>query len=51
MSSKGKSELNDKLVETALTESCDSFNFELWVKGVRPQLIAVLQRRANILKD
>ena len=47
MSTKGKRKLNDKLVETAVTYSSDSFNFELWTKEVRPQLIAALQRRAG----
>ncbi len=48
MLTKGKSELNDKLVETAVTYNSDSFNFERWVREVRPQLMAALRRRGSV---
>jgi hypothetical protein len=48
MATQGKSELNDKLVETAVICNSDSFNFERWVKEVRPQLMAALRRRGSV---
>jgi len=32
---------------TTVNGNNDSFNFDLWVKEVRPQLIAALQKRAR----
>lgn len=37
-----------KLIETPVTGSNnDSFNFDLWAKAVRPQLLAALQKRTT----
>ena len=46
---KVKSESKDKLVEASDSYSCnhDSFNFELWAKKVKPQLLATLQKNSE----
>ena len=39
----------EKLIKTPVSGNNDSFNFELWARAVRPQLLAALQKKATKL--
>jgi hypothetical protein len=38
-----------KLIETPVNGDNNSFNFELWARAVKPQLLAALQKRTTNL--
>ena len=39
----------EKLIKTPVSGNNDSFNFELWARAVRPQLLAALQKKTTKL--
>jgi len=47
MNAEVKNQTQDKLVETPNSYSEDSFNFDLWAREVKFQLVAALQRRSK----
>ena len=48
-----QSEMSNKLeqlIKTPVSGNNDSFNFELWARAVRPQLLAALQKKPRSSK-
>jgi hypothetical protein len=46
MSTKAKNQSQSQTTGALSNQSRDDFDFELWVKAVKPQLLAALQRSA-----
>ncbi|MBV8886727.1 MAG: hypothetical protein JO235_22410 [Chroococcidiopsidaceae cyanobacterium CP_BM_RX_35] len=44
---KVKKPSQNQLLETSSNDNQSSFDFELWVKAVRPQLLAAIQRHSG----
>ena len=42
-----KKQQPDKPIDAENSATDDSFNFELWARAVRPQLLAALQKRTT----
>ncbi|HCF26219.1 MAG TPA: hypothetical protein DEV81_03115 [Cyanobacteria bacterium UBA11049] len=45
-----KQQQMDKPVDASVSPQDESFNFELWARAVKPQLLAVVQKRTTDIK-